>query len=311
MDGFRVPNGTIPKGFQGEKGVVLRPWEVRALLAAQRCSHAHQDLEGQFPTQFAFLRPMNPQPDNPPGYFNDGGYFMMNKGGMHVGGSHVGGAYPKDQWKWSRRQRLWVKETWQLVEWYKDWETGVIDDYGIAEFTDREACVGGPRGSNYDLSSVLYRQDDNEFSEDEDFAWRPSTTMPRWASRIDLVVLDAHAIKLQNIDGNIVKKTWIGHDFMNVHGDYENPHPPFFEEPKEDVHYYDHREAYEDFKSEWDAYYGKKDLGWDENPWVYVVSCRIVHESEYLMHEIRRLQSELRRAGAHKPREKQPLTTFS
>jgi hypothetical protein len=301
-EGFGVPAGVIPKGFPGEKGIMLRPWEVYALLAAKQASQIHQELESRFPTRFALVRPMKPQPDNPPGYFSDGGYFMKNCGGCHVGGSNVGGGYPKEKWQWHRRQHLWVKETWQIVDWERDWESGYIDGYSIAGFEhwesdgpqDKGAWVKRPfptypaayKGlfGEDSMRSIAFRADrDDFFADDDEFVWRPSTTMPRWASRFDLVVCDTKGIRLQEIDGT-----------------YRNPHPLWHEQKPEVADedaepYYDHTEAYADFKSTWDAYYGPKGLGWDTDPWVYIVSTRIVPESEYLFREVMRLRSELRK----------------
>lgn len=77
--------------------------------------------------------------------------------------------------------------------------------------------------------------------------WRPSIHMPRWASRIMLVVSGVRVERLQDIS----KADCIAEGVENL----------------EDVHAGWHQY----FAARWDSIYDARGFGWDKNPWVWVV----------------------------------------
>jgi len=98
--------------------------------------------------------------------------------------------------------RLWVRETWRPVlhRWdsgveyradshYREVEGGKAMDY--AQTIGKRS--GNPRGIHVDGVPGV----DPRFANS---TWRPSLLMPRWASRIDLDVVDVRAERLQEID---------------------------------------------------------------------------------------------------------------
>lgn len=76
--------------------------------------------------------------------------------------------------------KLWVKETFQLCEWFQDhWEPAKL----------RNECQSVDKF--YAADGVLPDQ--------SDLHWRPSIFMPRWASRITLELTAVRVERVQNI----------------------------------------------------------------------------------------------------------------
>ena len=91
--------------------------------------------------------------------------------------------------------RLWGKETYQVVHVSIDPETGHGEDIETAPKIPRDDCDG--------YWTVRYAATDPEAGgskEDRGFAWCSSIFMPRWASRLPLDVVSVRAERLQDID---------------------------------------------------------------------------------------------------------------
>ena len=80
--------------------------------------------------------------------------------------------------------------------------------------------------------------------------WKPSIHMPRWASRITLEITDIRVERVQEI----TEEEAISEGFF----------------PDDGV-----SEVY-CFSEAWDSLYAKKGLGWNDNPWVWVITFRRV-----------------------------------
>ncbi len=143
-----------------------------------------------------------------------------------------------------------------------------------------------------DEEKYLYRADGKEvFKDDGDGGeeinkdgteaspWKPSIHMPRWASRIQLVVKSVRAERLQEITRKDAKAEGCDLSLITLwpgdkKGAEEHNRRAIniihqFGWEKGDAHYADERTA---FTGIWHTMYAKKpDLDWDANPWVWRV----------------------------------------
>lgn len=166
--------------------------------------------------------------------------------------------------------RLWVRETWGDLDYYqgnvaihvlKD-SNGVEHDIvysaecqGYFEWTDE---VGFPE----------YRKDGTEASR-----WRPSIFMPRWASRITLEITDIKVEQLQDI----TEEDAIAEGIHLCAGiDEEGYTHGYHWGPVSDTELL-FNSATSAYRKLWDSINGKKpDKAWDDNPWVWVISFKVV-----------------------------------
>lgn len=77
---------------------------------------------------------------------------------------------------------------------------------------------------------------------------RPAVTLPRWASRVTLEIVDVRVERVQSISQNGVLATKL-----------------FF---------------VESFAIKWDEQYKRQGHGWDTNPWVWVIGFRRVEQTD-------------------------------
>lgn len=90
--------------------------------------------------------------------------------------------------------------------------------------------------------------------------WRPSIHMPRWAARLILEVADVRVEQIQDISEEDAKAEGVIPVMEDSGG--ATPWGDWIEVP----HYG------EAFAATWDCiYYAKRGLGWDANPWVWVI----------------------------------------
>ena len=145
--------------------------------------------------------------------------------------------------------RLWVRETWCAHQNYNDIKPS-------------------------DLPSLKHLQNGITYMTDvyagEKSTWMGKTRsprfMPRWASRIDLLVKNVRAERLQKISEEDAIAEGIGHGFICNAGwpDYEHINKYGVCELTQDT-------AYQSFASLWDSINAKRGHGWDANPWVWVI----------------------------------------
>lgn len=136
--------------------------------------------------------------------------------------------------------RLWVRETFSLVHFDKDPETGFCDDcHGSHDIPPAKT----------DFWTEVYKADryfEDYEADGKGFVWRPSIHMPRWASRITLEIVSVRVERLQEIGVDDAKKE--GVDQFSVQFPVE-------------------------FKTLWDSL-NAKTYPWHSNPWVWVIEFR-------------------------------------
>lgn len=138
---------------------------------------------------------------------------------------------------------LWVREKW-------------YDDFGLPrneqEIADREG--------------VYYRADGEASTQFEDYAdlkWKPSIFMPRWASRINLLIKDIRVERLQDISEGDAKAEGVSPIGVPI----VNP---------ENGHHLGDEPSYKyGFMELWDKINGKK-YPWESNPWLWVIEFEVM-----------------------------------
>lgn len=140
--------------------------------------------------------------------------------------------------------RLWVRETWGLVRFYTDPDTGHVDSWDDWTGPIPRGCPPG--------RAVMYRadQDLDECKYDRGFGWRPSIHMPRWASRILIDVLEVRVERVRDI----TEADAIAEGSPLKSGSY-------------------HHATW--FRGLWDEINGRRPgCSWADNPWVFVITFR-------------------------------------
>jgi hypothetical protein len=147
--------------------------------------------------------------------------------------------------------RLWVRETFASLQ------GGSYED-----IRPREG-----------YSIIRYKADDSLSGLDADtrgYPYRPSIHMPRWASRITLEITDIRVERVQDIDemGALNEGTPIKY-FEKVHGTYKESH-------RTTTGDFISGSAKDAFSRLWDSINAKRGYSWDSNPWVWVVSFKVI-----------------------------------
>lgn len=127
------------------------------------------------------------------------------------------------------------------------------------------------------FAEVAYRADGEEFEDADGFTWHPKWTpsifMPRALCRIILEITDIRVERVQNItsDGAIAEGAYevrkVGDDIAHATWTMDGL----------DWRYDTPREA---FAATWDSIYAADGLGWDVNPWVWVVAFKRVENQK-------------------------------
>ena len=142
--------------------------------------------------------------------------------------------------------RLWVKETWQHLH---------NDGSPLERLHDWEKTP----------APGFYRADESDPTAlPVSGKWRPSIHMPRWASRITLEITEVRAERVQQISEGDAKAEGCGlvctvkserfGRYMSA-GQYA-------------------------FASLWDSINANRGLGWEANPWVWVIGFRKLERAE-------------------------------
>ncbi|MEI7341242.1 hypothetical protein WCT87_07115 [Pectobacterium brasiliense] len=151
--------------------------------------------------------------------------------------------------------RLWVRETWQVIHDYTD-EYGNVDERRFARSIPKQ------RGNYW--HPVYAERFGSENRDDRGFPWRPAIHMPRWASRITLEITDVRVERLSDISE---EDCW-AEGIDEIDGRFEN------------VEIIDMaiklgcciEDAKPMFALLWQSIYGAE--SWDANPWVWVIEFK-------------------------------------
>ena len=204
-------------------------------------------------------RVVKPQPPNKTRHMQltEGEWCAFGEGTQVAGGAWCGetGDPPFNRWKCPYGQRgdmLWVREIW------KPTCSGLtVDTYVRYRADDSRREI---------VHSLECRGHDTE-------RWRPSIHMPRWASRITLEITAVRVQRAQDIsdedaeaEGVVLAEHWhdtrkavVDADGRLVHQGRIGPTARF--------------------SILWDDIYAKDGLGWDANPWVWIVEFRHTEEA--------------------------------
>jgi hypothetical protein len=119
---------------------------------------------------------------------------------------------------------------------------------------------------------VVYRADYDNLDElFKDVTWKPSIHMPRWASRITLLVKDVRVEQIQDISGDDCFAEGIDEEseVYNISQNILDNWGAFPEGSSHDIP--DSLPEKAAFRELWDSINTKRGYGWDVNPWVWVV----------------------------------------
>jgi hypothetical protein len=230
------------------KAINLKDWEVNATLAGRK-------------TQI--LVPVKPQP---PSWANEpemvghwchfNGDHPVGKCGHPscgcIGAGRATEPFPSMFTKtcpYPVGTRLWVRETWQdyCPLWHGAW-CGHGTQEGIEKDHQPVYKADPPELWKREMGSGEYR---------EPSKWRPSTQMPRWASRLSLEVTAVRVIRLNSISEE---------DALKV-GGWVYAKCPF------------HKEPIMSLKDQWDKDH-KPDLAWERSPWAWQIDYTVVEKGE-------------------------------
>lgn len=151
--------------------------------------------------------------------------------------------------------RLWVRETWGVIQ--------AFDHLSPREIGTRYFYDGRYQGS------IGYTTDGPDRwcqtgCNGAAGKWRPSIHMPRWASRLTLIVEAVRVQRLQEISEEDAIAEGIEYFFAGLFRDY-------LQGPDIGI-----EGAVPSFHSLWDSLNAKRGFGWEANPWVCAVTFRVV-----------------------------------
>ena len=165
--------------------------------------------------------------------------------------------------------RLWVRENWKVGAWDENNGRIAID---YCDGPDKRWRTD-PSDTDGEKFEKLWIQISDElikkgiqYGEDGRYKWnigesplnwKPSIFMPRWASRINLEIVDVRVERLQDIteEDAIAEGVSFGHITDQATGEIDC-------------------EATDAYEVLWESIYGHD--SWDKNPWVWVVEFKRV-----------------------------------
>jgi len=150
--------------------------------------------------------------------------------------------------------RLWVRETWAYEQWEESTTEYVTKEMALdAGNANLEGwAIEGPP---IQREKIFYRATDKYNGK-----WKPSIFMPRWASRITLEIRDIRIERIQDITPA---------DALAEGIEYER-HGKGLGDACDEIR------ILQVFQKLWDEINEKRGFGWNENPWVFVISFKKV-----------------------------------
>lgn len=140
--------------------------------------------------------------------------------------------------------RIWVRETWQVIHDH-------IDESSHVEYRTYAPSI--PKEKDLYWHTVYAEHFGDESREDRGFPWRPAIHMPRWASRILLEITDVRVERLRGLSEEDAKSEGIIPSAGGVLPGWE------------------YRINFRDL---WMDIYGTDN--WEANPWVWVIEFKRV-----------------------------------
>ncbi|HEC8802658.1 TPA: hypothetical protein ACTADG_004307 [Salmonella enterica subsp. enterica serovar Havana] len=140
--------------------------------------------------------------------------------------------------------RIWVRETWQVIHDH-------IDESSHVEYRTYAQSI--PKEKDRYWHTVYAEHFGDESREDRGFPWRPAIHMPRWASRITLEITDVRVERLRDLSEEDAKSEGIIPSAGGVLPGWE------------------YRINFRDL---WMDIYGADN--WEANPWVWVIEFKRV-----------------------------------
>lgn len=154
---------------------------------------------------------------------------------------------------------LWVRETWQMVDPHHD-EMGDLNIVGANRLArGKRAPYSGCTNGRLIEWTTVYRADGELVHPTHGgLRWRSSISMPRWASRLVLLVTDIRVQRLQDISEADAR----AEGCRGVHGVTSQmvPGPPL--------------SAREDYEYLWNSI-NHKSAHWSSNPWVWAINFQL------------------------------------
>jgi hypothetical protein len=150
------------------------------------------------------------------------------------------GACPADDQPWQPGDRIWVRECWSGEHWLRDTKP-----------SDRPLICNPDRPVSFPPETWYWADGGPDVGDWE--RPRPSIHMPRWASRLTLLVKDVRVERLQEISEDEAKAEGCTPCFTDHIGGI-HPQPRY----------------QWGFRDLWNSLHGAG--AWDENPWVAVIS---------------------------------------
>ena len=123
-----------------------------------------------------------------------------------------------------------------------------VNEYGGNEWT----TFAYPKYKDGQIGRIASLQEDYFYKK---IKWQSPIFMPRWASRISLKIMDVRVDRLQSISYEYIKREGIQKKINGVSLDMKV-----------------------DFYNLWDSINAKKGYGWDENPWVFIISFERIED---------------------------------
>lgn len=169
--------------------------------------------------------------------------------------------------------QLWLRESWRIGAWNKD-ESKLCIDYcdgpRLEWIKIKEGFVKYWEQSTHDAHKSEHKETGNGFKwkpGESPCRWRPSIHMPRWASRINLLIKSIRVERLNEISEDDAKAEGV-EPFFSTHQSIGRDQTMTTGERISDC---EHRAS---FACLWDDIHG--DNSWQQNPWVWVVEFEVM-----------------------------------
>lgn len=152
--------------------------------------------------------------------------------------------------------RLWVREPWACIARTEFNAGDYIGPGSLIAFAADAWSHSGRDGRGWKRGRARY-QDGTPYFKPR--VWRRSVHMPRWASRLTLIVEEAKVQRLQDISSADAIREGFPPHANSATIDCDTPDPR------------------DDFKSMWNDLHGPE--AWDANPWVAALTFRVEHRN--------------------------------